>query len=137
MDDFRFNILFNSISVISGRWLGDSERLCAMEPRLRLERFLSQAGLEPETARTVGQRLINGASGTPHIFRAFHDFRICYIYETIIQLSLVLKMLTASLWSEHVTEIRSLQSLNWFERNSQPYMKLFRTFAVLKTMFRV
>ena len=30
--DLRFYILFNSISVISGRWAGDNERLCAMEP---------------------------------------------------------------------------------------------------------
>ena len=37
----------NSISVISGQWLGDNERLCSIEPRLRLERFPSQAGLEP------------------------------------------------------------------------------------------
>ena len=32
-------VLFNSISVISGRWVGDNERLYAMEPRLRLKRF--------------------------------------------------------------------------------------------------
>ena len=30
MDDLRFYILFNSISVISGRWADDNERLCAM-----------------------------------------------------------------------------------------------------------
>ena len=29
--------------------LGANERLCAMEPRLRLEKFLPQAGLEPGT----------------------------------------------------------------------------------------
>ena len=39
MDDLQFKVLFNSISVISGRYLGDFERLCAFEPRLRLERF--------------------------------------------------------------------------------------------------
>ena len=39
MDDLRFYILFNNISVISGRLAVDNERLCAMEPRLRLGRF--------------------------------------------------------------------------------------------------
>ena len=34
MDD-----LFNSIAVISGRLEVDNDRLCAMEPRLRLRRF--------------------------------------------------------------------------------------------------
>ena len=36
VDDFRFNVLFNSISVISGRCLDDNERLCAMELGLRM-----------------------------------------------------------------------------------------------------
>ena len=39
MDALRFYVLFNSISVISGRCLDDNERLCAMELRLRLRRF--------------------------------------------------------------------------------------------------
>ena len=30
----RFYVLFNSISVISGRWKVDNERLCAMKLRL-------------------------------------------------------------------------------------------------------
>ena len=29
--------------------MGDNERLCAMEPGLRLKRFSPQAGLEPGT----------------------------------------------------------------------------------------
>ena len=37
MDDLRFYVLFNSISVISGQW-ADDERLFAMEPHLRLRR---------------------------------------------------------------------------------------------------
>ena len=44
MDNLRFYVLFNSISVISGRCLDDNERLCAMEltvekisPRVRIE----------------------------------------------------------------------------------------------------
>ena len=55
MDNLRFYVLFNRISVLSGRFLDDNERLCAMEHRLRLERFPSQAGLEPGTTRSVGQ----------------------------------------------------------------------------------
>ena len=39
MDDLRFYVLFNSISVISGPCLDDNERLCAMELRLSLRRF--------------------------------------------------------------------------------------------------
>ena len=39
MDDLRFYVPLNSISVISGRCLDDSERLCAMELPLRLSRF--------------------------------------------------------------------------------------------------
>ena len=34
MDDMRFYVLFNSISVISGRWKVDNGRLCAMKLRL-------------------------------------------------------------------------------------------------------
>ena len=34
MDDLQFYILFNSILVKSGRWVGDNDRLCAVEPCL-------------------------------------------------------------------------------------------------------
>ena len=44
MDDLRFYVLFNSISVILGRWVDDNERLCAMEPRLRWRRFYLEWG---------------------------------------------------------------------------------------------
>ena len=44
MDDLRFYILINSVSVISGRWVVDNERLCAMELRLRLRRFCLEQG---------------------------------------------------------------------------------------------
>ena len=57
MDDLQVYVIFNSISVISGRWSDDNERLCAMESRLRLKRSSPQAGLEPTTARSVGQSL--------------------------------------------------------------------------------
>ena len=54
MTDLRFYVLFNSISVISERWLGDNERLCIMEPHLRLKRFPPQSGLQPGTAKSAG-----------------------------------------------------------------------------------
>ena len=54
-----FTSFFNNVSVISGRWADDYERLCAMEPPLRLLKSLPQAGLELTTARSVGQRLIH------------------------------------------------------------------------------
>ena len=56
MNDLRFYVLVSSISVISGRWLGNYERLCAKDPRLRLKKSMPQAGLEPGTARSADQR---------------------------------------------------------------------------------
>ena len=38
MDDLRFYVLFNSVSVISGRCLDDNERMCARLRRFCLER---------------------------------------------------------------------------------------------------
>ena len=46
----NFMFFFNSISVISGQWEGDNERLRAMEPHLQLERFPTAGGLEPKIA---------------------------------------------------------------------------------------
>ena len=55
-------VLCNNISVIWGQWAGDNERLCALESRLRFKRYPPQAGLEPGTPRSVGQRLPNWAT---------------------------------------------------------------------------
>ena len=52
-----FYVLFNDMLVITGRWLVDNESLCAMKPRLRLKKNPPQAGLQPRTTRSVGQRL--------------------------------------------------------------------------------
>ena len=38
------HVHFNSISVTSGRWANDNERLCAIEPRLRLRRVRLERG---------------------------------------------------------------------------------------------
>ena len=50
MDDLRFSVLFNSVSITSGRWADDNEKLCAMEPGLRAV----GKSLPPGTARSVG-----------------------------------------------------------------------------------
>ena len=49
--DGRVRILrpFNSISVISRRWKGEHERLCAMKRRLGSGRISPPAGFEPAT----------------------------------------------------------------------------------------
>ena len=44
-----FYVPFNSISVISGRWKGEHERLCAMKCCLCSGRISPQAGFEPAT----------------------------------------------------------------------------------------
>ena len=65
IDDLRFYAPFNSISTISGQWLGDYGKMCAMEPRLRSERFSPPARLKLGTSRSVGQRLTHSATRAP------------------------------------------------------------------------
>ena len=49
---------FNSVSVISGQWEGDNEKLSATEPCLQQKkRFPFPVGLQPGTARSAGQSL--------------------------------------------------------------------------------
>ena len=47
MDDLLLYVSFNSFSVISSRWVDGNERLCAVEPRLRLGRVCHDRGLNP------------------------------------------------------------------------------------------
>ena len=49
MDGLVLYILFNSISVKSGRWKGEHEGLCAMKRRLELERISPSVGFQPVT----------------------------------------------------------------------------------------
>ena len=49
IDDLRFYVLFSSISVLSGRWADDNERLYAEEPRFRLRRFRPEWDPNPGT----------------------------------------------------------------------------------------
>ena len=64
MDDLRFYILFNSISIISGQWVGDNERMYAIKPNLQLKSSPPQAGLDTRTARSVGPKTRNGLTQT-------------------------------------------------------------------------
>ena len=54
---------FYSISVISGRWDADNERLCAMEQPV--------AGFEPGTARTADQGFVYWITGLPKVYEAY------------------------------------------------------------------
>ena len=45
----RVLLPFNNISVISRRWKGEHERLCAMKRRSGSERILPPEGFEPAT----------------------------------------------------------------------------------------
>ena len=53
MNGLQLFVLFNSNAVVSGRWDGANGLMYALESRLRLERFLHLAGLEP---RILGQQ---------------------------------------------------------------------------------
>ena len=61
MDDLRFIVVFYSIA--SGRWVGDIERLGAMEPCLRLQIYAPKARLELGTAKSAGKRLTTELPG--------------------------------------------------------------------------
>ena len=60
MDDLCFYVLFNSVSVISGRWAVDNERLCAMELRLRLRRYRLER--ESNSVRQISRQALNPLS---------------------------------------------------------------------------
>ena len=51
-DDLQFYILFNTISVISGRWADDNEKAVCNGTLFTVEKTLPQAGL----TRSIGQR---------------------------------------------------------------------------------
>ena len=63
MNDLGFYVLFNSISVISGWWADDNEKLCAMENPFTVEKITPQVGLELRITRSVGQSLTHRATG--------------------------------------------------------------------------
>ena len=44
MNYLNFYVLFDNKSVVPGGWVGDNERLCALEPRLQLSRFRLERG---------------------------------------------------------------------------------------------
>ena len=85
MDVLRFYVLFNSISVILGRWAGDNERLCAMEPRLRLKThsYLALGGARTND-REISWPALNplnyrGSDSYGHL-KKFHNIRIWTVW---------------------------------------------------------
>ena len=70
MDELRFCVLFNSIPVTSGRWEVDTERLCAMELRLRLRRLRLERGSNSVRWAT-GAPLAFGIMPVLTLFRPF------------------------------------------------------------------
>ena len=60
MDDLQSNALFNSISVISGRWDVDNERLCAMELRFTVLKISPRA--EMNSVRYISRTALNPLS---------------------------------------------------------------------------
>ena len=52
MDDLQFYVLFNSISVISGRLTGDNKRLYAMEHFYMIESISALVGDRTGSARS-------------------------------------------------------------------------------------
>ena len=58
MNDARFYVLFNSISVLWWWWAEDNETLCAIEPHERLKDLRFRRGSNSRRYRSVGQHLI-------------------------------------------------------------------------------
>ena len=56
---------FNSISIILGRWVGNNEKLCAVEPRLWFKRLPPPTCLQHGTAKSAGQRFNYWGTGAP------------------------------------------------------------------------
>ena len=63
MDDDCDFTSFSAVFQSSGRWAGDNERLCAMEPIYEVEKISPRAGLESGMARSVGQHLTTELQG--------------------------------------------------------------------------
>ena len=63
-----FYILFNSVSVISGRWDVDNERLCANWSFLCGWEDFVASGDRTQSARSVGQRLTHWATRPPNVW---------------------------------------------------------------------
>ena len=79
---------FYSISVISGRWDADNERLCAMEPSYWLERFPPVAGFEPGTARAADQGFIYWVTGLPKVYDILFSYRTFHFYANLSSMTL-------------------------------------------------
>ena len=56
IDDLRCHVIFNSISVISGRWASDNEKPCAVELRLQFKKIFVSNGSRTGIARSKCDR---------------------------------------------------------------------------------
>ena len=68
MDKLRFYVPFNSISVITGRWKGEHERLCVVKRRLGSEKILPLAGFESTTPWSEVGSANRSATRARHVF---------------------------------------------------------------------
>ena len=77
LDDERFNVLFNSVTVISGQREGENEKVNALEHRLRLGAPLAQWvkrwPRDPAVSRSIPTRgeIFSTVNGVP-LHTAFH-----------------------------------------------------------------
>ena len=74
MIDMRFHILLNGISVISGQWADNDEKLCNETP-FTVDKISPGVGIKPGTATSVGQRLTTWASRAPQHWCGDSDMR--------------------------------------------------------------
>ena len=74
---------FNSISVISRRWKGEHERLCAMKRRLGSGRISPPAGFEPATGQRKDKTILVQVRDENRVFgRRKTDFQNLYNCES-------------------------------------------------------
>ena len=112
MDGLQFYILFNSISVRSGQWADDNEKLCVP---FMVEKVSPWAGIEPRTARSVGQRLTHWATGAPSTKRILRVVIVISHYlSSVIHLSSItylVKMLESTVHILYIGTDRSQQTV--------------------------
>ena len=105
MDDGWVRVLrpFNSISVISRRWKGEHERLCAMKRCLGLRRISPPAGFEPATPWTEVGSAYRSATQPLHIWWTAEKSRSRVFYS---QVSLPTRIISGQAKCDPVEQIR-------------------------------
>ena len=95
----RFYVLFNSISVISGRCLDDNERLWAIELVYGREHFAS-SGDRTRSARSAGQGFTHWATGAPLMHSRYLVWQ-----HTFVSPSAFSRRAVVSYWRKYVHEV--------------------------------